>query len=57
MKLYELTPEQYEKWCETEQGKAFDEELQDFILLGDTALHYYNVILKAKEMFEREVTL
>jgi hypothetical protein len=55
MKLYELPMELYDKWCESKQGKEFNEELKSFIYDAITPLEIYNVILKAKEMFEREI--
>ena len=57
MKLYELTLEQYNEWCEFEQGKVFNEELKSFIYDADTPLELYEATLKIKEMFEREVIL
>ena len=57
MKLYELTLEQYNEWCESEQGKVFNEELKSFIYDAETPLELYEAILKIKEMFEREVIL
>lgn len=55
MKLYELPMELYDKWCESKQGKEFNEELKSFIFDAETPFEIYNVILKAKEIFEREI--
>lgn len=57
MKLYELTLEQYDKWCVSKQGLEFDEEIKNFLYDASTPLEMYNVIIKAKEMFEREVVV
>jgi hypothetical protein len=57
MKLYELTLEQYDKWCDSKQGLEFNEELKNFLYDANTPLELYNVIIKAKEMFEREVVV
>jgi hypothetical protein len=55
MKLYELPTELYDKWCESKQGKEFNEELKNFLYDATTPFELYNVILKAKEIFEREI--
>lgn len=57
MKLYELTLEQYDKWCVSKQGIEFNEELKNFLYDANTPLELYNVIIKAKEIFEREVVV
>ena len=55
MKLYELTLEQYDKWCVSKQCLEFNEEIKNFLYDANTPLEMYNVIIKAKEMFEREI--
>ena len=57
MKLYELTLEQYDKWCVSKQGLEFNEELKNFIYNANTPLEIYNVIIRIKEMCEREVVV
>ena len=57
MKVKDLTIEQYDKWCDSKQGLEFNEELKNIIYKANTPLEMYNVIIKAKEMFEREVVV
>ena len=57
MKLYELTLAQYDKWCVSKQGIEFNVELKNFLYDANTPLELYNVIIKAKEIFEREVVV
>jgi hypothetical protein len=57
MKLYEMTIEQYDKWCRSLQGVAFDYELTAYIEDVRTPKEMYDAILFAKSMFEREVDL
>lgn len=57
MKLYELTLEQYDKWCDSKQGLEFNEELKNVMYDANTPLEMYNVVIKIKEMFEREVVV
>lgn len=57
MKLYEMTLEQYNKWCESLQGVAFDYELTAHIEDVHTPQEMYEAVLFIKSMFEREVIL
>ena len=57
MKLYELTLEQYDKWCVSKQGLEFNEELKNLLCNANTPLELYNVVIKIKEMCEREVVV
>lgn len=57
MKLYEMTKEQYEEWCESLQGVAFDYELTAYLEKAHTPQEMYDAILFIKSMFEREVNL
>lgn len=57
MKLYELTREQYDKWCESPQGLSFNDELSAYLEKARTPQEMYDAILFIKSMFEREVTL
>lgn len=58
MKLYEMTIEQYNKWCESPQGLAFNDELT--VYLDDklqSPKDMYEALSYIKSMFEREVNL
>lgn len=57
MKLYEMTREQYDKWCESPQGEAFNQELTAYLEGAYTPQDMYDATLFIKSMFEREVTL
>jgi hypothetical protein len=57
MKLYEMTIEQYNKWCESLQGVAFNDELSAYLEKARTPQEMYDAIFFIKSMFEREVTL
>lgn len=57
MKLYEMTREQYDKWCEPLQGVAFNDELTAYLEDAYTPQEMYDAILFVKSMFEREVNL
>ena len=57
MKLYELTLEQYDKWCVSKQGLEFNEELKNLLYNVSTPLELYNAVIKIKEMCEREVAV
>jgi hypothetical protein len=57
MKLYEMTIEQYNKWCESLQGVAFNDELSAYLEDVHTPQEMYDAVLFIKSMFEREVTI
>lgn len=57
MRLYEMTKEQYEEWCESPQGVAFNNELVDYLEGVHTPQEMYEAIDFIKAMFEREVNL
>lgn len=57
MKLYEMTREQYEEWCESPQGVAFNDELYAYLEGANTPQEMYEAIDFIKAMFEREVNL
>lgn len=57
MKLYEMTKEQYEEWCESPQGVAFNDELDAYLEGAHTPQEMYEAIDFIKAMFEREVNL
>ena len=57
MKLYEMTKEQYYKWCESPQGEAFNNELTNYLEGVCTPKEMYDAVLFIKSMFERDVTL
>lgn len=57
MRLYEMTREQYEEWCESPQGVAFNNELYSYLEGANTPQEMYEAIDFIKSMFEREVNL
>jgi len=58
MKIYELTREQYDKWCESPQGLAFNDEVTAY-LEGKTSSpkNMYETLKYIISMLEREVAL
>lgn len=51
-KLYEFTSEEFNKWCENEEGKKIAEEIET-LLNDETPLIAYKGICRMKEIFEQ----